>query len=271
MRGTSSTSFAEVLRQAEAAFAGSQGSLESEAQELFSVADAIDSSNQLVRTLSDPGRPAEVKEATVRTLLSSRVSPQSLDKTLEVVRRRWSEQEDILDALELLGVSALLEQAQSEAVLEQVEGELFEVSRMIDDSGDLTAALDGARENPSQRATMLSALLNGRTHRLTAALAARAVGRRIELKPARRVEEFARFASDRRRRAFAAVSSAVPLNDAQQARLGAVLSSIYGREVQMNLQVDPDVVGGLRIQVGDDLYDATVLARLSRARSQLVA
>ena len=39
----------------------------------------------------------------------------------------------------------------------------------------------------------------------------------------------------------------------------------------MNLQVDPDVVGGLRIQVGDDLYDATVLARLSRARSQLVA
>src|SRR5699024_6186070 len=114
-------------------------------------------------------------------------------------------------------------------------------------------------------------LLDGRTHRLSAALAARAVGRRSETKPARRVEEFARFASDRRRRAFAAVSSAVPLNEAQQARLGAVLAAIYGREVQMNLQVDPDVVGGLRIQVGDDLYDATVLARLSRARSQMVA
>src|SRR5690606_36420061 len=94
---------------------------------------------------------------------------------------------------------------------------------------------------------------------------------RTELKPARRVEEFARFAADRRRRAFAAVSSAVPLNETQQARLGAVLASIYGREVQMNLQVDPDVVGGLRIQVGDDLYDATVLARLTRARSQLVS
>src|SRR5690606_9450572 len=78
-------------------------------------------------------------------------------------------------------------------------------------------------------------------------------------------------AADRRRRAFAEVASAVPLNESQQARLSAVLAGIYGREVQLNLQVDPEVVGGLRIQVGDDLYDATVLARLSRARSSLVA
>jgi F-type H+-transporting ATPase subunit delta len=271
MRGTSSTSFAEVLRLTEAAFAGDRDALETSAQELFSVADAIDSSNQLVRTLSDPGRPAEVKEATVRSLFTGRIGPQTLEASLEIVRRRWSEQEDILDALELLGVTALLEQAQSEGVLEQVEGELFEVSRLIDDSGELTAALDGHREDPSQRAAILRSLLEGRIHRLAAALAARAVGRRTGTKPARRVEEFARFASDRRRRAFAAVSSAVPLSDTQQSRLGAVLAGIYGREVQMNLQVDPEVVGGLRIQVGDDLYDATVLARLSRARAKLVA
>src|SRR5690625_7319800 len=57
----------------------------------------------------------------------------------------------------------------------------------------------------------------------------------------------------------------------QQDLLSALLTGIYGREIHINLQVDPDVVGGLRIQVGDDLYDATVLARLSRAREQLVA
>ena len=271
MRGTSSTSFAEVLRHVEAAFAADGAALDAEAQELFSVADAIDSSNQLVRTLSDPGRPAPIKESTVRALLANRVGPRALETTLEVVRRRWSEQEDILDALELLGVTALLDQAQSEGVLEQVETELFDVSRMIDGSGELTAALDGERDDPARRASLLGRLLDGRAHRLTVALAARAVGRRTETKPARRVEEFARFASDRRRRAFAAVSSAVPLDEAQQARLGAVLATIYGREIQLNLTVDPAVVGGLQIQVGDDLYDATVLARLSRARSQLVA
>jgi F-type H+-transporting ATPase subunit delta len=117
MRGTSSTSFAEVLRQAEAAFAADGAALETEAQELFSVADAIDSSNQLVRTLSDAGRPAAVRESTVRSLFGGRVGPRALELTLEVVRRRWSEQEDILDALELLGVSALLRQAQTVGVL----------------------------------------------------------------------------------------------------------------------------------------------------------
>ncbi|WP_114855332.1 F0F1 ATP synthase subunit delta [Brachybacterium sp. YJGR34] len=271
MRGTSSTSFGEVLQQAEGAFSAQSGTQESTAEELFSTADAVDASNQLVRVLSDPGRPAAVKEDTVRSLFGAQVSPAALEITLDVVRHRWSEQEDILDALELLGVSALLSRAQADGVLEQVERELFEISRMIDDSGDLTIALDGSREDPSQRATLLRRLLDGRAHSITVALAARAVGRRTGIKPARRIEEFARFASDRRRLAFASVASAVALDETQQSRLAAVLAGIYGREIQMILHVDPDVVGGLRIQVGDDLYDATVLARLTRARQRLVA
>ena len=125
MRGTSSTSFAEVLRQAEAAPAA-DAVPDTEAEELFSMADAIDSSNQLVRMLSDAGRPAAVKEAAVRSLFEGRVGPRTLELALEVVRRRWSEQEDILDALELLGVSTLLDLALREGVLEQIEGELFQ-------------------------------------------------------------------------------------------------------------------------------------------------
>ena len=39
----------------------------------------------------------------------------------------------------------------------------------------------------------------------------------------------------------------------------------------MNCTVDPSVIGGLRVQVGDDLYDATVLARLARAKDQLAS
>src|SRR5690606_9499017 len=124
MRGTSSTSFAEVLRQAEAAFAASSGALEAEAQELFSVADAIDSGNQLVRTPSDPARPAGAKVAAVRPLLRRADSPQSLGRTLAAVGRRWSAREYILDARGLLGVSGVPEQAQAEGVAQQVAGEL---------------------------------------------------------------------------------------------------------------------------------------------------
>jgi F-type H+-transporting ATPase subunit delta len=271
MRGTSSTSFGEVLRQTEAAFSAAPGSLEATADGLFTVADAIDSSNQLVRMLSDAGRPAELKEEVVQTLFGARVPAVVLDAVREVVSRRWSEQEDILDALELLGVSALLEQAQQEGVLEQVENELVEVSRLIDAAPELTIALDDLREDPSQREAIITRLLTAHVHRLTILLSARAVGRRSDLKPSTRVQQFARFATDRRRRSFALVTSAVPLSDAQRSRLQSLLTRIYGREVDMNLQVDRDVVGGLRIQIGDDLYDATVLARLSRAEQQMVA
>ena len=271
MRGTSSTSFGEVLRQADSASQADRGALEPGAEELFSVADAIDSSNQLVRMLSDAGRPAAVKEAAVRSLFEGRVGPRTLELALEVVRRRWSEQEDILDALELAGVSVVLGQAEREDVLGLVEDEMFQVSRMIDRNGDLHAALDDARESPEQRERIMRSVLEGRVHRLTLQLVTRAVTRRSDTKPARRISELARFASDRRRRSFASVSSAIELSEPQQARLGAILTGIYGREIHMNVQVDPEVVGGLRIQVGNDLYDATVLARLARAKQQLVS
>jgi len=271
MRGTSSTSFAEVVQQAQSVFATDGLSLDSTADELFAIADAIDSSNQLVRLLSDSGRDAEMKESAVRALLTGKVSDAALGLTLEVVRRRWSEQEDILDALERLGVTALLEQSERESVLGQVEEELFQVSRLIDDSAELSSSFDDTREDPAARGRVIRTLLEGRAHRLTAALAVRAVSRRTEQKPSRRVREIAEFASDRRRRLLAVVETSRPLDEAQQSRLAAVLAGIYGREVQMNLEVSQDVVGGLRIHVGDDLYDATVLARLAQAREHLVS
>ncbi|MFC0673412.1 F0F1 ATP synthase subunit delta [Brachybacterium hainanense] len=271
MRGISSTSFSEVIQQAESAFRADGVSLESTADELFAIADAIDSSNQLVRLLSDSGRDAEVKEAAVRTLLTGRVGQVAFGLALEVVRRRWSEQEDILDALEELGVLALLDQADREGVLGQVEEELFQTSRVIDDSAELSSAFDDAREDPAVRGAVVANLLERSAHRLTLALARRAVSRRSELKPARRVREFAEFASERRSRLLAVVESSRPLDAQQVSRLGAVLARTYGREVQMNLEVNPDVVGGLRIHVGDDLFDATVLARLAQARAHLVS
>ncbi|WP_193104087.1 F0F1 ATP synthase subunit delta [Brachybacterium sp. FME24] len=269
MRGTSSTSFDEVVQQAQPVFATRDPSLDSTADELFAIADAIDSSNQLVRLLSDSGRGGEVKETAVRTLLTGKVSDTALSLTLEVVRRRWSEQEDILEALERLGVIALLEQSEHEGCLAQVEEELFQFSRLIDDSAELSSSFDDARGDTSARGAVARSLLEGRAHRLTVALAARAVSRPTAQKPSRRVREFAEFASERRSRLLAVVETSRSLDEAQQSRLGAVLARIYGREVQMNLEVSPDVVGGLRIHVGDDLYDATVLARLAKAREHL--
>ncbi|MDO5662607.1 MAG: F0F1 ATP synthase subunit delta [Brachybacterium sp.] len=272
MRGTSAASLRELTSTAERLFASDgEQSLTDVAADLFGVEAVIDSSNQAVRLLSDPGREFEIKQSAVRSLFADRIGHAALELTLEAVARRWSEQQDLLDALETLGVVALLHRADSEDALVRVEEELFQFSRIIGQSAELSEAFDAARERPEERRRIARTLLEGRAHPLTELLAAQAVGRLSDVKPAQRVLELAELASERRRRLLAVVTSARELSDAQSERLSRILASIYGREVQMNLEVEPDVVGGLRIQVGDDQIDASVLARLEQARARLVA
>lgn len=271
MRGTSAASLREVVRAAESTFRTLGAPLEQTADELFSAAAAIDASNQLVRILSDGGMPASVKQQAARELFAPRVGAAALEIILDVVGHRWSEQEDVLDALERVGVIALLEQAAAAGRLEQVEEVLFQVSRLIDSTPALSEAFDDARERPAERAGILSRLLATRADAITQRLAVQAVSRRSEEKPSRRILDIAEFASERRQRLLAVVSSARPLTEAQSQRLGSILDRIYGRSVQLNVEVDASVVGGLRIQVGDDLYDATVLSRLAQARERLAS
>ncbi|CAM4011149.1 F0F1 ATP synthase subunit delta [Helcobacillus massiliensis] len=271
MRGTSAASLADVLSRTEDVVARSSQSMEELASELFQIAAAVDTSNQLVRLLSDPGRDPELKSTAVRTLIQGKASDEALELTEEVVRRPWSEQNHILDALEAAGASALLSQAEKAGRLETVEEELFQFSRLIDSEPELTAAFDEHRDDAGARRSIARRLLEGRVDPVTVALAVQAVGADAEMKASRRVLHFAEFAADRRRRLLAVVTSATELSDRQQSRLSEILAAKFGQSVQMNFEVSPDVIGGMRVQVGDDLYDATVLSRLTEARSRLSA
>ena len=72
-----------------------------------------------------------------------------------------------------------------------------------------------------------------------------------------------------RDRQVATVTTAHDLTPAQKERLGGLLERLLGRRVALNVVVDPRVVGGLRVQSGADVLDATVLARLADARRRL--
>ena len=79
------------------------------------------------------------------------------------------------------------------------------------------------------------------------------------------------LAAARRERLVAAVTSGSELSQAQLDRLGGILQQAYGQELQLNVTVDPEILGGLRIQVGADVVDSTVLARLADARRRLAS
>ena len=63
---------------------------------------------------------------------------------------------------------------------------------------------------------------------------------------------------------MAVVTSAVPLTDGQKQRLGAALAKLYGRQMHLNLDVDPEVLGGISVRVGDEVINGTIAERLER-------
>jgi F-type H+-transporting ATPase subunit delta len=77
------------------------------------------------------------------------------------------------------------------------------------------------------------------------------------------------LAAERRDRELAFVTTAVVPTEAEEQRLVDALSRMYGRNISLKVEVRPEVIGGMSVRVGADLYDGTVLRRLAEARQAL--
>lgn len=73
----------------------------------------------------------------------------------------------------------------------------------------------------------------------------------------------------RQRRWIADVTVAKPLQQSQQDRLARGLSAAFGRELTLNVEVDPQLVGGIRVQVGDEVVDSSISARLDDLKTKM--
>jgi F-type H+-transporting ATPase subunit delta len=68
---------------------------------------------------------------------------------------------------------------------------------------------------------------------------------------------------------IATVWVAAPLSDEHRERLTEALSRQHDRKIHLNVVVDPTVLGGVRVTVGDEVLDSTVEARLKQAQRRL--
>ena len=80
---------------------------------------------------------------------------------------------------------------------------------------------------------------------------------------------YQKIAAEVRGEGVATVRVARPLADADRERLADALARTYGRDVHLNVIVDPDVLGGIRVEIGDDVIDGTVSSRLDDAGRRL--
>ncbi|MEW2084151.1 F0F1 ATP synthase subunit delta [Streptomyces sp. NPDC005283] len=235
------------------------------AEELAAVTALLHREVSLRRVLTDPAQSGEAKAELVGRLLSGQVDSEAVDLLAGMVRSRWSRSRDLVDAVEELAATADLTAAQRAGALDDVEDELFRFGRIVASSVELRAALTDRSAPASAKGGLVRGLLDGKANPVTERLVVRLVtqprGRSLEAG----LESLSKLAAARRDRMVAVVTSAVPLTDEQKQRLGARLSRIYGREMHLNLDVDPEVLGGVQVRVGDELIDGTIAARLDEA------
>ncbi|MCW3157537.1 F0F1 ATP synthase subunit delta [Micropruina sonneratiae] len=237
-------------------------------EELFALVDLLDSNPALRRALTDTGAETSAREALVDALFGQRISAGSRAVFAAAVAQRWGSTSALSAALERQGVRAVLATAQQAGTLDNVQDELFRFERLVAADRGLQAALSDRTAPLETRRQLVDDLLATRADAATTYLAKRAVAARrrsFELT----IDEYLTLAAALRQRAVAHVVVARPLTDEQAQRLVEVLGRQVGREVTLQVEVDPHVVGGVRVTVGDEIIDGTVAGRLEHARRQL--
>ncbi|MFZ2429168.1 MAG: ATP synthase F1 subunit delta, partial [Propioniciclava sp.] len=173
-----------------------------------------------------------------------------------------------VDALERQGVRALLRVAEAEGALDRLEDELFKVERLVDATPALRSALADRQAPLDARQRLIGGLVAGKVLVSTEQLAVRAVAARKRTFDLT-VESYLAAAAELRSRAVATVTVARPLTPEQEHRLLAALTSQVGRALTLRVVVDPHVLGGVRVAVGDEVIEGTVSGRLHDARRKL--
>jgi F-type H+-transporting ATPase subunit delta len=268
MRGASRISLAAAGDQLSAA-ATTRAVADTMGNELFAVTRLLDSEHALRRTLTDPARPAAAKAGLIRSLLDGKVSAETLDLLAGLVSARWSASRDLGDATEELAARALVIAAERTRKLDDLEDELFRFSRVVAGQPDLRLALSDPNLPDERKRGLLGALLDGKVNPAAQQLITEAVlhprGRSLEAN----LDGYAKLAAERKQRLIAVVRVASALTQRQQERLSAGLAAIYGHDVYLNIVLDPQVVGGMSVQVGDEFIDASVASRLESLRRRL--
>ena len=231
--------------------------------ELFTITKVLDDSIQLERALTDPSRPVADKVAVLKELLGDNAHPMTMEIMTDLVSRRWSRARDIANAVEDFGVDAMMYYADATDATLQVSIELSELHSALLNLPVVRAKLYDYQATSEARVKLFREVFSGKTlNKVTMRLAEHApcnLRRRRYLETIQwLINKFSRHMGE----SMVTVTTATPLKKEQIKRLVEVYSAKVGRQVHINSVVDPTVLGGMRIQVGDEVTDNTVVAQL---------
>ncbi len=235
--------------------------------ELFTVSQLFRSEAALRRFATDGSLPVEAKQGMVKQVFKGRLGDAAHGLLTEAVGRRWTRSYDLADVLERLSEIAVVRSAGAKAG--QVTDELFALSGIIDANPSLRSALSDPARSVDDKAALVDSLLDGKAVPATVTLAKQALAGTYRTMT-NALTTYREVAAETQDEAVATVRVARPMGDADQQRLAELLGQQYDTTVHLNVVVDPDVLGGVRVEIGDEVIDGTIASRLDDARRRLV-
>jgi F-type H+-transporting ATPase subunit delta len=185
-----------------------------------------------------------------------------------LVASRWSSADDLVVGVEELGIRAV---AASAPKTVSINDELFVLSTAVSSSSELELALGSKLGSDEGKISLVDGLLDGKASKQTIAI----LGALLAQPRGRRMAELIRYAStivaEQAGFTVATVTVASPLTATQTARLEKALSAQRDGAVRINQIVDPEILGGLRVQIGDEVIDGTISNRLTDLRLRLAS
>lgn len=234
------------------------------ARQLFEVADTVASNAGLRRMFTDYTITDEIRKELAAKLLADKVMQPVLSVVQEAVAIRWKATSDLVAALARQGARLCLMLAQYQGQLDNLEAELFQIARLLHDNPELAVNLNNQNLALADREALLRKIFAEKISELSLILTKRALTcreRTVELT----LESYLQIAARLRERAIVRVTAARPLSIVHQDRLKVAMAKELGQDVTLQIVVDPQILGGLRVRVADDVIEGTVARRMQLA------
>ena len=249
----------------------SAGDASAISSDLFKALVAIDSSTGLRRALTDSARDAASKSDLVSDLFKKTIGAKALSLLGTAVSLRWSSPSGIADAIEQIAVEAEAAAANLSNSLDQVQNEVFTFSKLLIENPDLRTALSDRAQSPDSKQALLASIFGGKFASSTSNLLSHSVEGRRARSIEKTIEAYSHAVTARRSRVNAHIKSSIALSDGQAKKLADSLTKQIGQPVHLNIEIDPNVLGGISIRFGDEVIDGTISNRLAEASRALVS
>ena len=241
--------------------------------ELFTITNVLDHNIRLERALTDPSRPVADKAAVLNRHIGDQAHEMTMELLTDLVGRRWSRVSDIANAVEDFAVDGMMYYADATDATLQVSIELADLRSALLNLPVVRSDLSDERVPAEARIKLLFALIgeDANLNKVTMRLAEHATcnprNRRYLSTLHWLINKFSRHMGE----SMVTVTTAAPLNQGQIDRLIAIYTKKVGRPVHINSTVDPTVIGGMRIEIGDEVTDNTVVAQLEQLQRKVKA